>query len=295
MLLQDISNDGTVLVDHQVKRMGLVFGRAGEERDLTMADSSFLSDMSHDGRMLLISEESHVEGPTYGAYLRTTDGAPPVRLGDGHPLALSPDGKQALVVRYGERMEFFLLPTGVGEPRPVSLAPVATVLSARWFPDGKRLLLRASQEGRPARLWVFEPGAGAPRPLTAEGTGFNTAISPDGAWLAAVDESGSLRVFSATGDARSVVPGAFPGQLVVGWDASGAALYLRSVSLPVQVFRVDVKTGASVPHLTVPARGIQPGLVSVMTMEISADGSAYAYSYFETLSRLYLVKGFGKD
>ncbi|CAM4464756.1 WD40 repeat domain-containing serine/threonine protein kinase [Corallococcus exiguus] len=295
MLLQDISNAGTVLVDHQKIRSGLVFGRAGEERELTMADTSIMSDLSQDGRMLLISEGNQIEGPTYGAYVRTTDGAPPVRLGDGHPLALSPDGKQALVVRYGERMEFFLLPTGVGEPRPVSLAPVATVLSARWFPDGKRLLLRASQEGRPARLWVFEPGAGAPRPVTAEGTGFHTAISPDGEWLAAVDESGSLRLFSATGDAQSVVPGTFPGQWVVGWDASGAALYLRSVSLPVQISRVDMKTGVSVPHLTVPARGTPPGLITIMTLALSADGSAYAYSYFETLSQLYLVEGLGKD
>lgn len=295
MTLHDISNDGTLLVDHPVIRTGLAFGRAGEERDLTLADSSYISDLSHDGRMMLISEGGQLEGPTYGAYLRTTDGAPPVRLGDGHPLALSPDGKQVLVERLGERMEFFLQPTGAGEPRPVSLAPVATVLSAHWFPDGKRLLLRASQQGRPARLWVFEPGAGAPRPITEEGTGFNTAISPDGAWLAAVDASGNLRVFAATGDAQTVVPGAFPGQLVVGWDASGAALYLRSVSLPVQVSRVDVKTGATVPHLTVPARGTLPGLISVWTMAISADGSAYAYSYSEALSRLYLVEGFGKD
>ncbi|RKG96715.1 hypothetical protein D7V97_35215 [Corallococcus sp. CA053C] len=294
-MLHDISNDGTVLVDHPVTRMGVAFGRAGEERDFTLANASFMADLSHDGRMMLISEEGQLEGPTYGAYLRTTDGAPPVRLGDGHPLALSPDGKQVLVVRYGERMEFFLLPTGAGEPRPVSLAPVATVIAAHWFPDGKRLLLHASQEGRPARLWVFEPGAGAPRPLTAEGTGLKTAISPDGAWLAAVDASGSLRVFSATGDAQRVVPGAFPGQLVVGWDASGAALYLRSVSLPVQVSRVDVKTGTSVPHLTVPARGTLPGLVSVMTLAISADGNAYAYSYSEALSQLYLVEGFAKD
>ncbi|RKI01404.1 serine/threonine-protein kinase [Corallococcus sp. AB038B] len=291
MVLHDISQDGSVLVDHPVIRTGLAFGHAGTERDLTWSDSSFMTDMSRDGRTFLFTEGAEVEGPTYGAYLRTSDGAPPIRLGDGIPMALSPDGKQVLLVRYGEQMEFLLLPTGAGEPRSLSLAPVTTVLTARWFPDGKRLLLRAHEEGRPARLWVFEPGSGAPRPITEEGTGFHTVISPDGLRLATVDAEGSLRLFSQTGEAQGTVPGRFTNQWVAGWDASGTALYLRSVSLPVRVSRVDVKTGASTPHLTLPAGGVMPGLISVMTLAISEDGKFYTYSYNEALSRLYLVKG----
>ncbi|MBN8232820.1 protein kinase [Corallococcus macrosporus] len=294
MVLHDISSEGAVLVDHPVIRTGLAFGQEGAERDLAWSDSSFMTDLSRDGRTVIFAEGGEVEGPTYGAYLRTTDGAPPVRLGDGIPMALSPDGKQVFTARYGERMEYLLLPTGAGEPRPLSLAPVATVLTARWFPDGRRLLLRATEEGHRARLWVFEPGAGAPMPITAEGTGFDTAISPDGARLAAVDAGGNLRVLSATGEARSTVPGRFTHQSVVGWDASGEALYLRSVSLPVRISRVDLKTGASTPHLTVPARGVLPGLISVMTLALSADGKFYAYSYNEALSRLFLVEGLAK-
>ncbi|RKH51792.1 hypothetical protein D7Y23_09030 [Corallococcus sp. AB050B] len=291
MVLHDISKDGAVLVDHPVIRTGLAFGGAGTERDLAWSDSSFMTDLSRDGRTVVFAEGGEVEGPTYGAYLRTTDGAPPIRLGDGIPMALSPDGKQVFTARYSEPMQYLMLPTGAGEPRPLSLAPVATVLTARWFPDGKRLLLRANEEGRRARLWVFEPGAGAPRPITEEGFGFDTAIAPDGARLAAVDEAGVLRLFSPEGEALGTVPGSFTGQWVVGWDASGTALYVRSVSLPVQVSRVDVKTGARTPHLSIPAGGIKPGLISVMTLAISADGKFYAYSYNEALSRLFLVEG----
>ncbi|RKH37238.1 protein kinase domain-containing protein [Corallococcus sicarius] len=288
MMLHDIAVNGSVLMDHPVARFGLVFGRDGEERNLTWADSTLMMDLSRDGRTLLFTEGGQTEGPTYGAYLRTTDGAPPIRLGDGLPMALSPDGKQVLTARYGDRTEFFLLSTGAGEPRPVSLAPVTMLLSARWFPDGKRLHLRASEGGRPARHWVFEPGAGAPRPITPEGTGFSAAISPDGSSLAAVDTTGSLQLISTTGADLRQVPGRFPGLQVVGWNADGHTLYLRSVSLPVQISRVDVRTGAITPHLTVPARGNMPGLVSVMTLALSADGSAYAYSYSAALSRLYL-------
>nr|WP_164933226.1 hypothetical protein [Corallococcus coralloides] len=52
-----------------------------------------------------------------------------------------------------------------------------------------------------------------------------------------------------------------------------------------------MKTGARTPHLTVPAGGIKPGLISVMTLAISEDGRSYAYSYNEALSRLFLVEG----
>ncbi|MCY1032148.1 protein kinase [Corallococcus sp. BB11-1] len=290
MVLHDIAGNGSVLVDHPVIRTGLAVGRAGDERDLTWADSSFMTDLSRDGRTVLFAEGGQVEGPTYGAYLRTTDGAPPIRLGDGLPMALSPDGKWVLTARYGERTEFVLLPTGAGEARTLSLSPIAVVLGARWFPDGKRLLLRASEAGRPARLWSFEPGAGAPRPITGEGMGFDAAISSDGARLAAVEATGKLRVFSDRGEDVASVPGTFVGQSVVGWHVGGEAVYLRSVSLPVQVAKVDLRTGASTPHLTVPARGSPPGMVSIMTLALSEDGSAHAYSYNEALSRLFLME-----
>ena len=48
---------------------------------------------------LLFREEGEAGGPSYAVYLRTTDGAPAVRLGEGASMALSPDEKWALCTR----------------------------------------------------------------------------------------------------------------------------------------------------------------------------------------------------
>src|SRR6185503_19823771 len=88
IVLHDTAPNGDALTDHQAVRLGLVAGRRGEasERDLTWSDSSFLTDMTPDGRTLIFAENGESEGPSYGAYARGADGAPPVRLGDGLPL-----------------------------------------------------------------------------------------------------------------------------------------------------------------------------------------------------------------
>ncbi|MBF5042195.1 protein kinase [Aggregicoccus sp. 17bor-14] len=291
VVLQDIARSGAVLLDHQALRTGMVFGRGGEERELTLADGSFFTYLSPDGRTLLFTEMSAGEGASYGAYLGTTDGAPPVRLGDGIPYALSPDGRWALTLRYGDEAQLSLLPTGPGAARQLSMAPLQVLLGARFFPDGERLLLRGSAPGRPARWWVQGLAGGPAQPLTEEGFAPEAVLSPDGERLAAVDEEGGLRLIPTRGGAPEHVPGRFAEQSVVGWEAGGAALYLRSISLPVRVSRVELRTGALTPHLSLPARLERPGLVSVLTLSLSADGTSYAYSYNEVLSRLFLVEG----
>ena len=50
------------------------------------------------------------------AYLRKTDGAPAVRLGEGRPFGLSPDGKWVLSTLFTPP-QILLLPTGAGEAK----------------------------------------------------------------------------------------------------------------------------------------------------------------------------------
>jgi hypothetical protein len=293
VLLHDVALGGRALVDHQAARMGLVVGhRGGEaERELTWSDSSYLTDISPDGRTVAFTDFGASEGSTYGAYLRATDGAPPVRLGEGQPLSISPDGKWVLVMRYGASLELSLVPTGSGHPRPLALAPLAVVLAARFLPDGKHLVLSGNEASRLARLWVYEIGANAPEPITREGVAPTVVVSPDGARFAGVDAEGALRIFSARGEEIAVVPGRFPGQRAVGWEKGGDAIFLRTEAFPVIVSKVELASGASAPHLTLPARSGFAGLVAVLTLSLAADGDSYAYSYYEVLSRLYLIEG----
>ena len=105
LAIQDISRDGQVLLSDWTVRYGIAVRRAAdpEERDLSWLDWSQANDLSSDGKNLLFTESGEGGGPSYGVYLRKTDGSPAVRLGEGQALALSPDAKWVLSVQQGDR------------------------------------------------------------------------------------------------------------------------------------------------------------------------------------------------
>src|SRR5438876_10023455 len=79
-------------------------------------------------------------GLTYAVYLRKTDGSPAVLLGEGGAVALSPDGKWAIVQPQGSPTQLKLLPTGAGEPKDLTHDNINHTW-ARWFPDRMRILV----------------------------------------------------------------------------------------------------------------------------------------------------------
>jgi dipeptidyl aminopeptidase/acylaminoacyl peptidase len=175
----DVSADGGVLMTTGRRGAGIRGVAPGEteERELSWLEGSAAADLSRDGRFVLFGEMMEGGGFSGRIYLRRTDGSPAVHLGDGYPLALSPDGTRAAVVLHG-REGLTLLPTGAGEVRSLSLGDVRPYL-AEWFPDGRRLLLGGMLPGREGRLYVLDPQDGSLRPLTAEMTGIG-ALSPRG-------------------------------------------------------------------------------------------------------------------
>ncbi len=167
--LHDISRDGRVLMSrHNI--LSMVMGVApGEEkeRDLSWLDGSALSDLSNDGRTLILTEFSEGGGPNNSVYIRKTDGAPAVRLGDGRGMALSPDGKWVLASMPDvahEPPRLVLVPTGVGEPRTLEYKGFEHIAAANWLPGGDRILLAGVEPGRRMRLYVQEIAAGNLRP-----------------------------------------------------------------------------------------------------------------------------------
>ena len=57
--------------------------------DLSWLDFSRADDLSADGRSVLLTVEGEAAGKNYEVYLRTTDGSPPVKLGEGYGSAIS--------------------------------------------------------------------------------------------------------------------------------------------------------------------------------------------------------------
>jgi Tol biopolymer transport system component len=298
LILQDIAPDGRVLLVHELKR-GEVYGRgpdAEEEISLSWRDFTFASDLSRDGRQVLLSESGEAGGPGYGVYLRGTDGSPAVRLGSGRPFALSPDGDWALAMALDPPERLVLLPTGAGEERTLPVAPLSSVQFAGWFPDGQRLLLFASEGGGPPRLFERPlDGESPPRAITPEGVvGVPRSLTPDGRFVAGIRldlDPPAPALYPVAGGQPQPVPPVPPNAQPVGWNRDGTAFFFSRAEAGARiVLRVDLKTGEeTVLHRiqpSDPAGTDGPGAILV-----SADGRAYVYNLSRTLSTLFLVEG----
>ena len=189
VIVEDVRPDGrTLLQTNSLRTRILVKTPANtDEQDLSWFDYGLLNDMSADGSTILFNEQGEGGGPNYSVFVRRTDGAPAVRLGDGYALRLSPDLQSALTRSPSQPSNVLTITRiGAGEARKVVIplqlmtGPTAT----RWFPDGKRLAVVGSEPGRPSRSYEYTIASGKLRPMTPEGTA-GTLVSPDGRLLIA--------------------------------------------------------------------------------------------------------------
>ena len=89
-------------------------------------------------------------------------------LGPGHSLGLSPDAQWAAVLVPGSPRQLVIVPTGAGEQR-ILQSEHFTYFDARWFPDGKRLLVWGNHDERLRRHYVQDSAGGPLRAITSEG------------------------------------------------------------------------------------------------------------------------------
>jgi Tol biopolymer transport system component len=293
MVLHDIGRDGRLLVSSVNSRIsisGLPPGAAAE-RDLSWLDTSWVYELSADGKTLLFLELSYGEGRNTAIYLRRTDGSPAVRLGDGNRPALSPDGKWVVCVRSdAARSQLVLLPTGAGEARLLTTAGMRYE-AAEWFPDGRRILFTGNQPGRPPRTWVQELAAGQPRPITPEGIRA-ARVSPDNRFVVVTRAGKHFLHDLAGGGEQRPIPGIEPTERPLRWSADGQALLLRRQQPGeprVTLHRLNVFSGRK--ELLRELKPPDPVGVVMGQVAVTPDGKSYAYSYQRDLASLYLVQG----
>jgi len=294
--LQDTWPDGRVLLTRDNWRRGMTLLAPGEnsERDFTWLDWSYPVSLSADGKSLLFVEQGEAGGASYAVYLRNTDGSPAVRLGDGSPVALSPDEKWVLCSRPDSLADLFLLPTKAGESKQLPNGGLVQINSARaaWFPDGKRFLLSGNETGHGARIYVQDLEGSKPQPITPEGTDSLTfSLSPSGQSVAAVGPDGKGYIYPVASGEPRLIKGLEDGEVPVGWTGDSSGLYVyRPSDLPSKVFRLNLETGqrALWKQLMPPDPA---GVELVGPVLISSDGKAYVYGYRRMLSDLYLVDG----
>ncbi len=293
--LHDVARDGRVLLARDSVRARMVVLPPGEtrERDLSWLDGTLPVNISTDGTTLLFHEAAEGGGGTGIVYVCKTDGSPPVRLGEGYALALSPDKRSALATPMSFS-QLTLLPTGAGQARRLEPGPIESYQSARFLPDGKRILFAGSEKGRRARLYVQDLAGGAPRPVTAEGAGagfHGVVVSADGRFATGPAPGSGFARYPLEGGSPLPIEGLAEGEFPVQWSADGRSLFVYRIGdVPARIFRLDLSTGRRElwKELTPPDLA---GANVIPEVQITPDGRAYAYYYGQILSDLYLVEG----
>ena len=262
-----------------------------EERDLSWLDGSWPRDLSPDGRTLLFDEQGAGGGGTAATYLRSTDGSPAVRLGEGEFGTLSPD-RQSVVVRVrGERLRLRVIPVGAGEARDVGIGDVVPNGWSWYFPDGRRLLFSGYRVAGVDELFVVSVEGGTPLPITRHGTwAGERPISPDGRWVA-VSNIWVNYIVPVGGGPSRVVPGTARGEVVLGWTEDSRGLYVfRRGEVPARIDRVDVDTGHRQLWKELGPTD-RAGVSLINYALITPDGRSYAYTFERSQTDLYLVTG----
>jgi Tol biopolymer transport system component len=293
--LHDLSPDGRALIGRDVVRTRMLGFFPGEtrERDLSWLDSTIAADLSSDGTTLLIAEEGEGGGGVGVVYLRKADGSPPVRLGEGYALALSPDKKWAVTAPINFS-ELLLVPTGTGQARKLERGGIETYDAARFLPDSKRILFTGKECGHRARLYIQDPDAGGPRPITPEGAGSafrGNVVSPDGRFVTGAGPGQGFFLYPVEGGAPIPIPGLEEGEVPIQWTSDRRSLYVyRPVQEVARISLLDLSSGRRTFW-----KELKPfdaaGSSMILNVVMTPDAKSYVYSYGQILSDLYLVEG----
>jgi hypothetical protein len=294
MVLHDVDRSGRALLERNIRRLEVrgEFPSADPERDLAWLDFSMATDIAQDGTAVVISESGEGGGPGYSVFLRPTDGAPPVRLGEGRAQTLSPDGRWVLSIPVAGSPRILALPTGAGDARVLGEGLEGHAV-AHWFPNSRRVVFGASERGRPLRFWQQDLEGGPARAVTPENMApWRPRVSPDAELLLAraAGIDGRWHFYPLGGGAPRPVPGLRPEDGVLAWSSDGRTLYVGVGRPTPTVERLDVATGAREKW-----REVRPsdssGTSKILNLFLTPDARDLAYTLERSFSELYLVDG----
>jgi len=295
--LQDIAPNGDVLFEIVDSRVQTLLSRAGErDRDLSWLDGTTVVDITPDGKKILFIEDGLAETQT-AAYLRNTDGSPPIRLGDGYAERLSPSGDAAIVYVRGKPPRETIVPTGAGKTTSLATPPsIVDFNGIDWFPDGRRVIYTANETTGRSRLFVQNIDSNMATPITKPGVGyphFCKCLSPDGRSVVAFDERGVLNLYSVDGGSFRPLPGIRKGNVPrpMQWTADGKKLIVYEMGgLPRPIELYDLATAKRTPLVSFNPTDVA-GVLGLVRVRASADLHTFAYSFRRQASRLVLARG----
>jgi eukaryotic-like serine/threonine-protein kinase len=292
--VHDISAEGRLLAsfDEVAGRMELRDSATTPARDLSWKEGGSLRDVSNNG-VVLFGEEGDSGGLKASVYVRRASDREPLRISDGFPIALAPDGSAALVRSHGTPVQISLVPVS-GLARQLDVGPIEDVAVGGWLKDG-RLMLELRRPG--ARWAVFAgPAAGGSfvpyLPTGVHLIGPRLLFSPARDRVFVFKEDGGVQLCTTPDTGVGVcaaVPGAVPEEQIAGWATDGrSVLVYRRYPVPVRIEKLDVATGRRELFATLqPTTAAVSGLINLI---VTPSGSM-VYDYARVRSSLYVISG----
>ena len=292
MTLRDVAPDGRALAtrDTELLEMAALVGDNAEPRNLSWLDWSRVADVSADGQLILFDESGVAAGAQYQVYVRHLDTDRTTRLGQGRAMALSPDGRLALILGVEERARFRLVALDGGSAHELP----ATGLDYQWarfFPDGAHLLALASEPAKPLRLYVQELD-GKPIPITPPMAVRNVAIAPDGKRVAVLTPKGKLMVYPTAPGGTTLEIRTSSSLAPLLW-MDDDDLYAQQMGSFTQIPTVITRLRLSDGHVE-PWREIKPadplGVNAITKVMLSQDARTLIFNYRRVMSELFVME-----
>jgi eukaryotic-like serine/threonine-protein kinase len=293
--VQDISKSGTVLVvlgDPRNEVAVLLPGQKAERR-LSPFDYGELAALSRDGKSVLLSTNARYLPGTGGgdiAFLRSTDGSPPVRLGHGVPLAFSPDLKWALIRPDGSSDHLLRVPFGPGEPKAVSVGGLE-VLNARWLTDGQRFIAlgRATGDSELA-LYVLSLTDTPPRKISGALSTPYLEVSLDDRIAAARNLEGVVTLYAVDGGPPIPIPEVGDEAVPAGWSSDGNLWMQKLQDIPSHLLLFDFHNRRILEERVVGPSDLA-GINVIWNIKITPDARTLAFEYHRQVGYLFLMDG----
>ncbi len=302
LTLHDISEKtGKALVTDNKIRFHIAARRASEnfERDLSWHDWTLPRDLTDDGETLLFEEAGISGGNYFSAYIKKTDGSSARKIGSGSPLALSPDGKYALVRINKLFNRLVLMPIGEGDMKPFETNHLDSLTYqefACFFPDGKRIMFAANDSKCGRRIYTQNIDGGIPICITPDEEGVEMfsprSISPNGKYVVLNNSKNRISLYQTDGGASMPLKHLEEDFYLIRWAGDGENLFIRRYGeVPTIVYKYNPANGTKEKWLELMPQDTT-GVNRIQRILLTPDGKTYVYCFIRESSDLYLMEGF---
>jgi Tol biopolymer transport system component/DNA-binding winged helix-turn-helix (wHTH) protein len=176
------------------------------------------------------------------------------------------------------RLSLLTIDVNDGSAQRIASLNLALVAGAVWLPDGRHLIVSASERrASPQRLWSVSIASGEMRPLTKDVSDYTLAgVTPDGSRVVAVSREAVRSLWTADAGAPdharriAVDSGDFGGFEGLAWAPDGRLLYTMEESGNVDIWSIDPLSGERRRLTTDPGEDFHPS--------VSPDGRTLAFA-----------------